>query len=132
MDVKISIPDDKIRGLLCCALEGGSNYWYQIVGEELRDGLTHKDFQEGGSQTGETYWHPSQLIPFVEGCSVVFSTGDDPDSRYKLDKAAIEKGLALMQQKYTRHWGDFMAENDDATTGDVFLQLCLFGSVVYG
>jgi hypothetical protein len=23
-------------------------------------------------------------------------------------------------------------ENDDADTGDVFLQLCLFGEVVYG
>jgi hypothetical protein len=40
--------------------------------------------------------------------------------------------LALMAEKEPRHFGDFMGENDDATTSDVFLQLCLFGEVVYG
>jgi hypothetical protein len=37
-----------------------------------------------------------------------------------------------MADKYPRHIADILSENDDATTGDVFLQLCLFGDVVYG
>ncbi len=28
--------------------------------------------------------------------------------------------------------GDMLAENDDATTGDVFLQCALFGELVFG
>jgi hypothetical protein len=27
---------------------------------------------------------------------------------------------------------DFIDENDDAITADVFLQFCLFGDVIYG
>lgn len=37
-----------------------------------------------------------------------------------------------MPVKYPRHWADVLAENDDATTGDVFLQCCLFGECIFG
>jgi hypothetical protein len=33
--------------------------------------------------------------------------------------------------QYRSHFGDMMNHND-ATTGDVFLQCCLLGKVVYG
>jgi hypothetical protein len=36
-----------------------------------------------------------------------------------------------MTEKYTHHWRDLMAENDDATTADVFLQMSLFGDILY-
>jgi hypothetical protein len=45
---------------------------------------------------------------------------------------AIKVGLALMADKYPEHWGNFMSENDDAETGDVFFQLVCFGEVIYG
>ena len=51
-------------------------------------------------------------------------------SRYVLDRAKIAVGLALLAD--TAHWVDFMDENEDGTTGDVFLQMCLFGEVVFG
>jgi hypothetical protein len=37
-----------------------------------------------------------------------------------------------MAQAYTRHFADFINQNDDAITGDVFLQCCLLGEVLYG
>ena len=51
-------------------------------------------------------------------------------SRYILNRDKIAAGLALLAD--TVHWVDFMDENEDGTTGDVFLQLCLFGDVVFG
>jgi hypothetical protein len=45
--------------------------------------------------------------------------------------AAIKSGLKVMAEKYPHHWQDFVSENDDAITGDVFLQCCLFGEIVY-
>ena len=50
----------------------------------------------------------------------------------RLDLNAIKKGLQIMAEKYPRHMGDFLNENDDADTGDVFLQCCLFGEAIYG
>ena len=63
---------------------------------------------------------PYDLTPGVDGIC----------SRYILDRAKIAAGLALLAE--TPHWGDFMDESEDSTTGDVFLQLCLFGEVVFG
>jgi len=37
-----------------------------------------------------------------------------------------------MAEKYPRHFHNFLEENDDAETGDVFIQCCLFGEIVYG
>ena len=44
----------------------------------------------------------------------------------------MKKGLDLMAGEHQRHWQDFINENDDADTADVFMQLCLFGEIVYG
>jgi hypothetical protein len=132
MKTAIEIDDDKIKGLLCCALEGGSNYWYTIDGYDLADGLTYSDFQKGGKMQGKQYWHPSEIIPFVAGCTVRIRDMEDNNKLYRLDRAALERGLLVMREKAPRHFGDFIADNDDAITGDVFLQCCLFGEVVYG
>jgi len=37
-----------------------------------------------------------------------------------------------MASEAPRHFADFIAENDDAETADVFLQCCLFGRIVFG
>lgn len=61
-----------------------------------------------------------------------------------LSLESIQQGLDLMakglldgkdkpvKDHYLQHFADFLAGNDDATTGDIFLQLCLFGEVIYG
>jgi hypothetical protein len=56
----------------------------------------------------------------------------ETDSKYTFDLEVIKKGLNLMAKKYPEHFADFLEENDDAITADVFLQLCLFGEVIYG
>jgi hypothetical protein len=44
----------------------------------------------------------------------------------------IESGLQVMADKYPKHFADFMSEEDDCVTADVFLQCCLFGDIIYG
>lgn len=44
----------------------------------------------------------------------------------------VKKGLELMRDQYPRHWADLVEEQDDAITGDVWLQLAVFGEVIYG
>lgn len=51
----------------------------------------------------------------------------------RLDRESIARGLQLFAQgAWAKHFGAWMSDNDDAVTADVFLQLCLFGDVVYG
>lgn len=41
-------------------------------------------------------------------------------------------GLQLMADKYPGHWEDFVSENDDNMTQDIFLQLTVLKKLVYG
>ena len=49
-----------------------------------------------------------------------------------LNMKKIKRGLTAMAKKEPSHFADFLKENYDETTGDVFLQCCLFGEVIYG
>ncbi len=37
-----------------------------------------------------------------------------------------------MRDKYPKHFGDALAHNDDAYTGDTFIQCALFGEAIFG
>lgn len=134
MKVNVEVDNEKIKGLLCCAFEGGSNYWAKIDSCNLPDNLSMNDFGVGGKFQTKNYWHWSQIIPLVEGCSLIIEDQEchTYGEKYILNIQAIHKGLQIMANQYPNHFADFMSQQDDATTGDVFLQCCLFGKVVYG
>lgn len=124
---------DSISSLLCSAFEGGSNYWYEIdqyVAPATFTYLTEAgDCDEG--ETPQVFKHID--YPLNEGGAVIISVPEDDDGKtYTLDLKAIKKGLRIMAKDYPRHFTDFVKENDDACTGDVFLQCCLFGEVIFG
>lgn len=127
VNVKHEISLQRISDLLCSAFEGGSNYWYQIdkfIKPETMSFRTDKD---------QIFRHLD--YPLNEGGALIISDieGDLNEPPWKrLDLNAIKKGLRTMAKKHPRHMGDFLNENDDADTGDVFLQCCLFGEVIYG
>jgi hypothetical protein len=119
--VSKTIETQAVADLLCCAFEGGSNYWANVV---LRHNPTTWEFLDDGEHK---YIH---TVPLNPGGFLIFQ---EPDGKqYSLDQGTIQKGLQIMAEKYPEHFADFVAENADADTGDVFLQCCLFGEVVYG
>jgi len=122
------ITDHRAADLLCNAFEGGSNYWYMIT-ENVEPVFAAKPW-------GVDEYHPSYIsYPFSTGGAVLISDQEDEDFEpVALDRAAIARGKNLMEsdEQYSRHFADVLNENDDADTGDVFLQLCVFGEVIYG
>jgi hypothetical protein len=57
--------------------------------------------------------------------------GEEPTKHY-LTLKGVRKGLRLMKKEYPHHYADLVEENDDAITGDIWLQLAVFGEVIYG
>lgn len=111
MNLQFDVDDQLIEDLLVCAFEGGSNYWVESI--EVDPG-TQCDFYK---RAFETYL---KVIPI------------DENQKYILNKLSLKKGLELMAKQYPKHFMDLVSENFDADTGDIFLQLCLFGDVIYG
>lgn len=54
------------------------------------------------------------------------------EARHEITIADVQKGLELMRDQYPRHYADLVEENDDLITGDVWLQLTVFGELIYG
>lgn len=129
MKIELEIPEQRISNLLCNAFEGGSNYWYMIDRKI-------KPKKADLFRSSEDHIYPHLDYPLSKGGGLVISTTEDDEiagkSEWTLDLESIAKGCKLMAEKHSRHFGDWMSENDDSTTGDVFLQLCLFGEVIYG
>jgi len=118
---------NRVRGLLCGALEGGSNYWYRI-----------DDFVQ--PEVGDVPW-PGETERFRHldypvrkgGALVIHDKERGFDGVIKpVNRETLVEGLKIMAEKYIRHFADFIEEKDDAETSDVFLQCVCFGEAIYG
>ena len=117
----VDIPDQRIKDLLCCAIEGGCGHWCGI-----------KDYIIASDADTSTVEYKHLDLPFIEGCGVlVHDTTDATLSPVLIDCVSIESGLKDMAEDYPVHFDNFMKENEDAETGNVFMQCCVFGEVIY-
>ena len=113
------IPFQRIDDLIITGVEGGTNYWMSVEGA-----------------WNESVW--GDLEKTVKEGKLKFSnrkladTDEDHLFEKVLTEEVIQQGLQLMADKHSRHFEDFMNENEDAITGDVFIQLCVLGEVRYG
>lgn len=115
MKLEIEIPNERLGHQLIAAFEGGSNYWVKRTETHPPEGVKADRYE----------------APFFEGGYVIV-VDRETNTRYRLDLERIQKGIIAMRDKAPRHFANILSENDDAETGDVFLQCCLFGEIVYG
>lgn len=53
-------------------------------------------------------------------------------STVTIGQQALLNGLNIMAAKAPKHFADLVNENDDAITHDVFMQMVVFGEIIYG
>lgn len=135
-EVKSKVSRERVGHLLSCAFEGGSNYWYRIEETHKPDRFEYYSCKKNpGEEKQEVFPHID--YPLNPGGHLIVSDfyGADGDEeqmvRKTLDLAALSLGLQRMEEMYLHHFVNFMKGDEDAETGDVFLQCCLFGEIVY-
>lgn len=131
MEIALNVSDKMIANLLCCGFEGGVGYWCRIMDERMPP--APRSVLDEGKKNARVYPHID--YPLTGGAVICRLYEEETDEEYKplvLDGAAIKRGLLVMAEKNPRHFGDFLAGREDSTTGDVFIQCCLLGSVIYG
>ena len=120
--VTTTVTAQQVADLIVGAIEGGSTYWcseYNILktpAEVVPNGVV-------------VYSHPEFWAGDFE---IEFKDGEDDDKSHTITPEVLKKGIQVMAEKAPRHFRDWMQENDDAETSDVFLQCILFGEIVYG
>lgn len=117
-----------VASLIVSGMEGGSGYWAQVIG--YVEPLEPKAVIDAEvSEPPEVYPHCDYPLT---GGAVMLRRVDEPNADpLRLDGDAIERGLRLLRDKPS-HWEHWINQAHDATTGDVFIQLCLLGEIVYG
>lgn len=120
-----TISIQRVQDLLCDAFEGGSNYWCRIEKYNYPDNETKESLK---------IEFPHIELPFREGSLILKDISGEGDEKkdYILNLPAIIEGLQIMADKESRHFADFLSENYDSITADVFLQCCVFKEVIYG
>lgn len=116
LTIKRQIDPQAVADTLVSAFEGGTGYWCQI------------DNEKGPGYDAET------CEKIVEGTAHLLLKDQETGKRYTLDRAKVERGLRVMAEDQPDHFRDMTSEDTsgDATTGDVLLQCCLLGEVLYG
>jgi hypothetical protein len=127
----VEFDEQRVRDLLCSAWEGGSNYWCRVEMTTIPPAAEAEVTRL--RDAGEMFGH---IYPFIPGVQVVLQdvTGEDSGhgTEWTLTREKLIDGLQALADKAPYHFANFVAENDDSETGDVYLQMCLFGEIVFG
>ena len=112
VSVEHEISERRIMDLITAGVEGGINYW---------GGVSRYKWE--GVEAG--------TVDLGDAVVIVEYVDEDENAVWPLTREAIADGLRIMGEKYPRHLRDFLADNEDAVTGDVFIQCACLGEVVY-
>lgn len=118
----------QLSDLLVTAFEGGSNYWISSVHYTMPEKI---DFLPDGAMNQKAQPRYS-YVPLNEGGSILIK-GDGMTEWKVLNMEAIKRGIFFLGawEWSSRHLVNIVNDNADAETADVFLQLCIFGELVF-
>ena len=92
---------------------------------------------------GARYWSDSEklgyesivsnvLLPKIKGKNIAIKDYENEPMAYLINIEKIKRGLTVMAKKQPHDFADILKGEYDNNTGDIFLQCCLFGEVIYG
>lgn len=128
MKIEIEIAPRRIADLMITAFEGGANYWCSGARLGTANGRPKAAFEKPWYSDPKV-WECASVEFFV---TEITDETTGAEKTHRLTRLDIETGLKLMAEKWGRHFGDFVSENEDAETADVFLQCVVLKDIVYG
>jgi hypothetical protein len=121
------IPWSRVCDLFTTGIEGGCSPWLGKLKYHKTPEAQYENYQKYGQPA---FWEGDFVF------TLHFDGPEDEEGSFASIKAITpaeaRKALQLMASEYPSHFGDFMQENEDAETGDVFLQMLCLGEVIYG
>lgn len=127
MDITIKIAPQRIADLMTSAIEGKHMTRAWCAGVFVRGAK---------AKNAPDLWYADATLYdgdfTIEIREIPDESKPEKTKAHRVNAADLAAGFALMATKYGRHFGDFMAENEDNVTADVFLQCVALRDLVYG
>lgn len=135
---QIAVPVERIVNCIIGAIEGGYSPWLHSFVHDDKP-RTIECYREARAN-GEGIWYSQDKFWCNGGSAYVSFDKEDDDEgagtgRMTISLEELRQGLCKMADptnEHIHHFGDLLAENDDASTHDVFMQMVVFGKVIYG
>lgn len=108
----------KITDQIVPGLEGGISYWAASFKPE------------GDIKTDVSPWYDDEKLWASGDFKIRVEIHDDEDKLFTPE--SIRAGLQYLADHHLWRIEQMVKETGDAETGDVFIQACLFGDIVYG
>jgi hypothetical protein len=122
----IELTSERRQDMLVGALEGGSNHWYRF-GDRACNIIGFIAPSDKKTPFVDRLWRTLQL-----GFAIPIHDVEGPEHLGYISLKHMKAGEQLMLQKQPEHFADIIAENDDASTADVWFQYCVLKELVYG
>jgi hypothetical protein len=129
MTIETKITQTTLEDAIITALEGGSNYWYQLNTDEFKKDLPSPE-RCLSERIGEAlYNNPDFKLNVYD---LESEDEDNPELLGTVTQASCVKAFQLMAEKHSDAFGNLMSENYDANDADIFFQLATMGEVTFG
>jgi len=122
--VKVSL--EHFEEIIVSALEGGSNYWYDLNIDEFRKDLLGESGEPLSSRIAKSLFENPNFEMNV------YDVEDDSEVLGTVTQSSMLKALGVAKQDYSHHYHDLMEGVGDADTTDILFQLAVMGEIVFG
>ena len=132
------ITNENLINVFVTAIEGGSNYWAQILDIPrdveflVKKGMT---FSEACGKYvlygGDLTIYDAEEVTEMEDPENIYST-DKPDPLGTIDMDSLLDAISIMKRDYPDEYENIVMDEYDANDADVFFQVATMGEVVYG
>ncbi|SDK45024.1 hypothetical protein [Bradyrhizobium ottawaense] len=109
----------KITDQIVAGVEGGISYWASSFKPE------------GEISTDVSPWYDDEKFWAAGGWKILIKVHDERKPK-EMTPESMRNGLQYLADNHLWRIEQMIKENGDAETGDVFIQSCLFGDIVYG
>jgi len=124
-NINIEIDDQTIIDEIITALEGGSNYWYNLDPDDLIP------FRQ--AYTGMPLSEKVARAVLEKGITIkIWDAEDNEELLGELSRDGIYTGFAKMIQEYPYVFANITTQQSDASDSDILLQLAVMNEVKFG
>lgn len=133
IEIKVNVTSTILNNVLCCALEGGSNYWYAINEVDRGHFIKGDPFVDNLTRSFEL--DPKYELTIYDLESIDYEDDEDEGTMDKLGTltlASMAEALSFMAEYYPEQFGRIMDMSCDADDADIFFQCAVMGEITFG
>lgn len=119
------ITQQELEDMLTTAFEGGSNYWCSSIRiTKTNQEIPEQEFLANDIASG-------RVLEIAVYDNEEVDENDRP-KRHLVTREKLIQAFQIMADQEPGHFQDFLNDNCDAITGDVWFQCAVFGKSIYG